>query len=77
MGDLAWGKSFGMLKDGVKHYFMKCLHADMKNIGLFSHMMWLFPIFKETPILNAAHKKFFKWTSAQVEERKQVKFRSY
>ena len=28
MGDLAFGKSFNMLRDGVKHYFMTCLHAD-------------------------------------------------
>ena len=72
MGDLAWGKSFNMLKDGVKHYFMKSLHSDMANIGLFSHSLWLFPIFKVTPVLNYEHKRFWKWVNAQVAERRAV-----
>ncbi|KAH7009562.1 benzoate 4-monooxygenase cytochrome P450 [Ilyonectria destructans] len=70
MGDLAWGKSFNMLQDGVKHYFMKSLHADMTSIGLFSHALWLFPIFKVTPFLNYEHKRFWKWVNAQVAERR-------
>lgn len=72
MGDLAWGKSLGMLSDGIKHYFMTSLHADMTSIGLFSHMLWLFPIFKATPILNSENKKFWRWIKAQVDSRKQV-----
>jgi len=72
MGDLAFGKSFGMLKEGIKHYFMTSLHADMTNIGIFSHMLWLFPLFKVTPVLNYEHKRFWKWVYAQVEERKKV-----
>ncbi|KAF8851331.1 averantin oxidoreductase [Acephala macrosclerotiorum] len=70
MGDLAWGKSFNMLRDGTKHYFMKSLHADMTNIGLFSHLVWLFPLFKATPGLNYEHIRFQNWTKAQVAERR-------
>ncbi|ETS81741.1 hypothetical protein PFICI_06743 [Pestalotiopsis fici W106-1] len=73
MGDLAWGKSFNMLRDGIKHYFMKSLHADMTNVGLFSHLIWLFPIFKATPILNKENKKFWAWVSQQVNDRKMMK----
>ncbi|KAI1841941.1 hypothetical protein JX266_011911 [Neoarthrinium moseri] len=73
MGDLAWGKSFGMLRDGVKHYFMKTLHADMVNVGIFSHLVWLFPIFKATPILNAESKRFWRWIEQQVAERRKMK----
>ncbi|KAF7540210.1 hypothetical protein G7054_g1607 [Neopestalotiopsis clavispora] len=73
MGDLAWGKSFNMLRDGIKHYFMKSLHADMTNVGLFSHLVWLFPIFKATPILNAENKKFWSWVNKQVADRKMMK----
>ena len=72
MGDLAWGKSFNMLRDVIKHYFMKSLHADMTNVGLFSHLVWLFPIFKATPILNAENKKFWSWVNKQVADRKMV-----
>ncbi|KAF7846282.1 hypothetical protein BT93_L4670 [Corymbia citriodora subsp. variegata] len=73
MGDLAFGKSFGMLASGTTHYFMKALHADMTNIGLFSHALWLFPLFKITPVLNAEHIKFWRWLGVQVDERKQMK----
>lgn len=73
MGDMAWGKSFNMLRDGVKHYFMKSLHADMAGVGLFGHLMWMFPILLATPILNSDNKKFWVWLTAQVDERRQVR----
>ncbi|KAK1954598.1 cytochrome P450 [Colletotrichum sublineola] len=69
MGDLAFGKSFGMLKEGIKHYFMTSLHQDMQTIGMFSHLMWLFPIFKNTPILNANNKRFWEFVKSQVDDR--------
>ena len=72
MGDLAFGKPFGMLETGVKEYFMSTLHEDMRNIGRFSHMLWLFPIFKSTPILNAENKKFWKFVVGLVHERMRV-----
>jgi hypothetical protein len=72
MGDIAFGKPFNMLRDGVKHWFMTTLHANMVNIGLFSHMLYLFPIFKNTPISNYQHKKTEAWVKDQVEERKKV-----
>ncbi|KAI4596579.1 hypothetical protein KJ359_005335 [Pestalotiopsis sp. 9143b] len=72
MGDMAWGKSFNMLRDGIKHYFMTSLHADMTSVGLFSHLVWLFPIFKATPILNKESKKFWIWVNNQVDERKKL-----
>lgn len=73
MGDLSFGKSFNMLLDGVKHYFMISLHADMTVIGYLSHLPWLFPFFKITPIVNAEHLKFWKWLGIQVQERRAVK----
>jgi cytochrome P450 len=72
MGDLAWGKSFGMLQAGVKHYFMNALHASMTNVGLFSHLVWLVPLFKATPILNRDDLVFWDWVNTQVKERKKV-----
>lgn len=72
MGDMAFGKSFNMLRDGVTHYFMSCLHEDMKGVGIFGHLMWLFPFFKITPGVNASHLKFWRWVSDQVDERRKV-----
>ncbi|KAF4980177.1 hypothetical protein FZEAL_3755 [Fusarium zealandicum] len=73
MGDLAFNKSFNMLRDGVKHYYMESVHLNMLFVGAFSHLVWLFPLFKETPGLNGEHIKFQKWLSAQVAERRKQK----
>ncbi|KAE8332165.1 cytochrome P450 [Aspergillus sergii] len=69
MGDLSFGKSFNMLVGGQDTYFSTQLHADMKSIGLFSHLTWLFPFFKRIPILNSDYLKFWDWVGGRVEER--------
>ncbi|KAM5360147.1 hypothetical protein ACJZ2D_013962 [Fusarium nematophilum] len=73
MGDLAFGKSFNMLRDGVVHYYMKSVHTNMLLVSAFSHLIWLFPLFKEIPGLNGEHIKFQKWLSDQVAERQKNK----
>ncbi|KAF7558005.1 hypothetical protein G7Z17_g333 [Cylindrodendrum hubeiense] len=73
MGDLAFGKGFDMLKNGVMHYFMKSVHTNMLLVSAFSHLVWIFPLFKEIPGLNYEHIKFQKWLSAQVVERQKTK----
>ncbi|KAL4861326.1 cytochrome P450 [Aspergillus spectabilis] len=50
-------------------YILKQLHADMKMIGLFSHLTWLFPFFKRIPGVNADYLKFWKWVGGRVEGR--------
>ncbi|KAK7418715.1 hypothetical protein QQX98_003733 [Neonectria punicea] len=73
MGDLAFGKSFDMVKNGVVHYFMKSVHSNMLAVSAFSHLVWMFPLFKEIPGLNYEHVKFQKWLSQQVVERQRNK----
>ncbi|KAH7009661.1 benzoate 4-monooxygenase cytochrome P450 [Ilyonectria destructans] len=73
MGDLAFGKSFDMLKNGVVHYFMKSVHTNMLAVSAFSHLVWIFPLFKEIPGLNYEHLKFQNWLSSQVVERQKNK----
>lgn len=36
MGDLAFGKSFDMMKRGEDHYFLTTTHLNMVFIGIFS-----------------------------------------
>lgn len=73
MGDLAFGESFNMLVDGKDAYILKQLHADMKSIGLFSHLTWLFPFVKRIPGLNADYLKFWTWVGERVNGRIQVR----
>lgn len=72
MGDLAFGKSFSMLQSSKEHYFMAELHATMRLNGLFSHAMWLYPLFKQTPILNSGYLRFQAWLKSTVGERRSV-----
>ncbi|KAH6879524.1 benzoate 4-monooxygenase cytochrome P450 [Thelonectria olida] len=73
MGDLAFGRSFDMLKSAVTHYYMELAHANMLLIGAFSRLVWLFPLFKSIPGLNYAHIQFQQWLTAQVEQRRKNK----
>ncbi|KIX92393.1 uncharacterized protein Z520_11868 [Fonsecaea multimorphosa CBS 102226] len=73
MGDLAFGKSFDMVKNGVKHYFMNSLKTNMTMAGYFKHIVWIAPIFRSTPILNFEHKRFWKFVNSQVDERMKMK----
>ncbi|KAH8706024.1 cytochrome P450 monooxygenase [Talaromyces proteolyticus] len=73
MGDLSFGKSFNMLLDGKETYFLKQLHADMKMIGIFSHLTWLFPFFKRIPLINADYLKMWNWVRNRVKERTESK----
>jgi hypothetical protein len=72
MGDLSFGKSFNMLVDGKDAYILKQLHADMRSIGLFSHLTWLFPFVKRIPGLNTEYLKFWTWVGESVKSRIQV-----
>ncbi|KAI8652091.1 hypothetical protein NCS56_01425900 [Fusarium sp. Ph1] len=70
MGDLAFGQSFGMLRDGLKHYYMKLGDENMSLIGAFSRLIWLFPLFKAIPGVNHTHLKFQRWLREQVDRRR-------
>ncbi|KAM0541239.1 hypothetical protein ACHAPJ_013327 [Fusarium lateritium] len=73
MGDLAFGKSFDMLRGGVKHYFMISLHESMKMVGYVAHMTWIFPFLKMIPAVDAETKKFWAWCESQVQQRSKSK----
>ncbi|KAM0075253.1 hypothetical protein ACKRZS_012707 [Fusarium odoratissimum] len=73
MGDLAFGKSFNMLRDGVNHYFLSSLHDSMKMVGALAHISWIIPILKLIPAVSAEDRKFWAWIESQVEERSRMK----
>lgn len=72
MGDLAFGKGFDMLKEGVVHYYMESVHANMLAVSAFSHLVWIFPLLKAIPGLNGEHLRFQAWLEEQVRLRRQV-----
>lgn len=72
MGEFAFGRSFGMLEMGKPAEFPHLLRQSMVLIGLFSHLVWLLPIFKSFPILNAEWKKGWDMKRALIDERRKV-----
>ncbi|KAL9943998.1 hypothetical protein D7B24_000866 [Verticillium nonalfalfae] len=73
MGDLAFGRSFDMMKDGIVHYYMQAVHTSMQAVAAFSHLVWIFPLFKEIPGLNHEHLKFQAWLHQHVKQRRENK----
>lgn len=73
MGDLAFGKSFGMLTTGEAHYFMAKLKEGMLPLGWISPIPWIIPVFAQTPIIGAGFRELLRWSGEQVEKRKMLK----
>ncbi|KAL2173995.1 cytochrome P450 monooxygenase-like protein [Thermothelomyces heterothallicus CBS 202.75] len=71
MEDLAFNKSSNMLENGQEAYVFKTIRTDMFNIALFTHMPWLLPFVKRTPILNWNYLEFLDWIQKLIDERKQ------
>ncbi|KAJ4030155.1 hypothetical protein NW761_011827 [Fusarium oxysporum] len=73
MGDLAFGQSFSMLTDGVKHPFMALVESHMAMAGTFSQLIWMFPLFRAMPFLGREDAIFQKWLGNQVRHQEQNK----
>ncbi|KAF5247644.1 hypothetical protein FANTH_6266, partial [Fusarium anthophilum] len=73
MGDLAFGQSFNMLTDGVKHPFMALVESHMVMAGTFSQLIWMFPLFRAMPFLGREDAIFQKWLETQVRHQEQNK----
>ncbi|KAI1332363.1 cytochrome P450 monooxygenase-like protein [Xylariaceae sp. FL0255] len=67
--DLAFNKTSNMLMDGKEAYVLNTIREDMWNIAFFTHLPWLVPFFKRTPLLNHNYLKFWKWIQDHIDER--------
>ncbi|KAK4034826.1 cytochrome P450 monooxygenase [Parachaetomium inaequale] len=70
MEDLAFNKSSNMVANGKEAYVFKTIRLDMFNIALFTHLPWLLPFLKRTPVLNWNYLEFLGWIQKLVDERK-------
>ncbi|KAF5630165.1 cytochrome P450 monooxygenase [Fusarium tjaetaba] len=73
MGDLAFGRSFNMLRNGTAHPFMELVHSNMLMAGSLSHLPWIFPLLKRIPVLNQKNLEFQGWLKQQVDWRQKNK----
>ncbi|RKL10721.1 hypothetical protein BFJ68_g8699 [Fusarium oxysporum] len=72
MGDLAFGKSFNMLENGVEHKFFTESHKSQGLLGAFRRLIWFFPLVTAIPIINSSYLSFQAFIRNQVETRRKV-----
>ncbi|KAE9378415.1 cytochrome P450 monooxygenase-like protein [Stipitochalara longipes BDJ] len=70
MGDMAFGKSFDMLKTGEKHDMIELLQEGMAPLGVVTPIPWILILLQDIPGLAAGPKKFIKYHLEQVAARK-------
>lgn len=69
MGDLSFGKSFGMLKTGRKHFAIDLLDKGMSLLGVFTPTPWLARLGFQIPGAATGWKKMFSWSDQQIQKR--------
>lgn len=72
MGDLSFGKSFNMLKDGSSHSILDRLESTRPLVGTLICLPWLFILFQNLPIIRSKRADWIAWCGSQVEERKKA-----
>ncbi|KAK3898351.1 cytochrome P450 monooxygenase [Staphylotrichum tortipilum] len=70
MEDLAFNKSSNMLANGKAAYIFQTIRTDMYNIAFFTHLPWLLPFLKRTPVMNWNYIEFLDWIQKLIDERK-------
>lgn len=69
MGDLAFGKSFDMLKKGRTHYVMSAVEKGLHPVGVLSPLPWIIPVFASAPIIGADFAELIRWCGEQAKTR--------
>ncbi|KAL4944517.1 hypothetical protein BDV06DRAFT_233206 [Aspergillus oleicola] len=70
MGDLTFGKSFNMLKEGANAPILDRYVKSLPVPGIGRCVPWLYIIINNLPIISRKRGTFDKWCMAQVRERK-------
>ncbi|QSZ30648.1 hypothetical protein DSL72_000206 [Monilinia vaccinii-corymbosi] len=70
IGDLAFGKSFDMLKTGEKHFAVKLLQEGLAPLGILTPIPWVFPILTKIPGAMGGFNDFITFCSKQIDIRR-------
>ncbi len=71
MGDLAFGRSFDMLKNDEEHWAINLMNTGMEGMS-FQFPTWLFRVLTSIPGLLRDHQRIVKFCNTQLSERMQV-----
>jgi hypothetical protein len=72
MGDLAFGKSFNLLKTGKPHPILEMVRDGIKAFGVLSPLPWVIRMFTSLPGAMDDMKVFVDWAAEQAQLRKKV-----
>ena len=74
MGQFAFSKSFGMLKDQQWHYCVQMLRAGLALVGPFTPVPWLVRIAFDIPVLRVVRdfQAMAAWCARRMDERIKV-----
>ena len=72
MGDLPFGKSFGMLRTGTTHFILNMLHDAGKVVGALGPVPWMILIIASIQLVANKREQFLAWCGKEVEQRKKV-----
>ena len=74
MGEFAFARSFGMLKNAQWHEGVALLRQGMSLLGYMSPAPWLGQVAISIPLLPAVHKwnAMVKWCESRMAERLEV-----
>ncbi|KAL4966006.1 cytochrome P450 [Aspergillus stella-maris] len=70
MGDLTFGKSFNMLKEGANAPILDRYVKSLPFPGVGRCAPWVFLLLNNLPIIRATRQGFIDWSMAQVRERR-------
>jgi tryprostatin B 6-hydroxylase len=73
VGDLAFGKSFDMLKNGRIHFAIELLERGMAASGVLTPISWMIPVMAAAPIIGSEYRRLCDWCAEQVEQRRKMK----
>ncbi|KAM0528412.1 hypothetical protein ACHAQF_001862 [Verticillium nonalfalfae] len=69
MGNLAFGKNFGLIMSQKMHPAMELLQATTALSGMLMHMSWVVLFGRNIPLLTRHLKSFERWLDEQTRER--------
>jgi hypothetical protein len=72
MGDVGFGKRFGMLDKGEKVEVLRELEDGQKGLGIFGVVPWLFMVLTKIPSIRKEHDVFVEWCAKQMLDRIEV-----
>lgn len=72
MGQVGFGKPWGMLETGNLHEAIDQLHGAWVSVGVLGHVPWLLRLATEIPGADAVLQGFMDWCWAQLAEKQKV-----